>query len=53
MRRIVAGLAAFAALIALASITLLRRDVDPSPTEALRARYARKAAPSVDHSRFP
>jgi octaheme c-type cytochrome (tetrathionate reductase family) len=53
MRRIVAGLAALAALVALASLALQRRDFDPSPTEALRARYARKQTPSVDHSRFP
>ena len=48
MRKIVAGLA-----VALAADPRRDRtrppDVDPRPTEALRARYARKAAPSVDH----
>ncbi len=52
MRRTAAGLAALAALVVLLSASLVRRDVEPSATETLRARYARKPAPSVDHSRF-
>jgi octaheme c-type cytochrome (tetrathionate reductase family) len=52
MRKILAGLAASIALLALASLSLVRRDAEPSPTDALRARYARRATPSVDHSRF-
>jgi octaheme c-type cytochrome (tetrathionate reductase family) len=52
MRKIFAGLALLVGLLALATLTLVRKDVEPSATEALRARYARKATPSADHSQF-
>ena len=53
MRKIFAGLAVFVALLGLAALSLVRRDVEPSPTDALRALYARKSTPSVDHALFP
>jgi octaheme c-type cytochrome (tetrathionate reductase family) len=52
MKRIFSGLALLAGLVTLASVTLVRKDVEPKATELLRARYARKAPPSADHSRF-
>jgi octaheme c-type cytochrome (tetrathionate reductase family) len=53
MKRIFAGLGALAALVALALTTLVRKDVETTPTEKLRARFAHKEAPSADHSQFP
>ena len=53
MRKIFAGLGALAALVALAPVTLVRKDVETTPTEKLRARFARQGSPSVDHSPFP
>ncbi len=53
MKRIFAGLAALLAVVVLAAVALVRRDVDPPATDALRARFARNTTPSVDHSKFP
>jgi octaheme c-type cytochrome (tetrathionate reductase family) len=52
MKRIAGGLAALLGVVLLALVSLVRHDTEPGPTEALRARYARKAPPSVDHSQF-
>ena len=53
MKKIFAGLGVLAALVALALTTLVRKDVETTPTEKLRARFAHKEAPSADHSQFP
>jgi octaheme c-type cytochrome (tetrathionate reductase family) len=53
VKKIFAGLGAVAALVALAMITLVRKDAETAPIENLRARFAHKEAPSVDHSQFP
>jgi octaheme c-type cytochrome (tetrathionate reductase family) len=52
MKRIFASLGVLLAVVAVATTALVRKDVDPSRTELLRARYASKPTPSVDHSRF-
>jgi len=52
MRKIFAGVGALLLLLTLASAFLVRKDVEPSLTESLHRRFARKAAPSVDHTRF-
>jgi octaheme c-type cytochrome (tetrathionate reductase family) len=53
MKKILAGLGAAAMLVVLALATLVRKDVDRPLTEGLRARFARKESPSVDHGKFP
>jgi octaheme c-type cytochrome (tetrathionate reductase family) len=53
MKKIALGLGALAAVVVLAMLALVRRDVEAPASEALRARYARKVPPSVDHSQFP
>ena len=53
MRKIFAGLAVTLALLVFATLSLVRRDAERSPADELRARYARKSTPSVDHSLFP
>jgi octaheme c-type cytochrome (tetrathionate reductase family) len=52
MKRIFLGLGVLMAVVALATTALVRKDSDPSRTELLRARYATRPTPSVDHSRF-
>lgn len=52
MRKVFAGVFGLLLLVALASAFLVRKDVEPSLTEALHRRYVRKQVPSVDHSRF-
>jgi octaheme c-type cytochrome (tetrathionate reductase family) len=52
MKRIVIGLGTLAAIVALAALSLVPKDAEPRLIETLRARYARKRPPSVDHSQF-
>ncbi|HVO12884.1 MAG TPA: tetrathionate reductase family octaheme c-type cytochrome [Vicinamibacteria bacterium] len=52
MRKIFAGLAGLLLLAALAFSSLVRKDVEPSLTDTLHRRYAKKPVPSVDHTKF-
>lgn len=53
MKMLVSGLAAAVMALAVVAVSLVVKDEEPRPVEALRSRYARKPNPSADHRLFP